>query len=112
MILVIPVLSAFAMALRPPVHSPIILGSASPTRRALLAELGVPLVVLATDLDERALGDRSPGAHPGDISRAAALVTTLAHATADALLARLAADPELLGGALLLGGAPPPRLLL
>lgn len=56
---------------------PLVLGSTSSTRRALLAALDVPHRCDAPSIDERAVGDRG-----GD---AAALVMAVAHAKADAL---------------------------
>ena len=60
-------------------HAPtIVLASASPRRRELLAQIGVPHVVLAVDMDESPLRDETP----------AALATRLAHSKAIAGRAR------------------------
>lgn len=69
---------------------PLVLGSGSTSRKALLAELlaGRGFDVAAADIDERALGDRA-----GD---PAELVALLARAKADALRARLPASGVLL----------------
>jgi septum formation protein len=44
-------------------RSPLALGSASPRRRALLEGLGIPLVVVAVDVDERRRHDETPEAY-------------------------------------------------
>ena len=44
-------------------RSPLGLGSASPRRRALLEALGIPLVVVAVDVDERGRPDETPEAY-------------------------------------------------
>lgn len=73
----------------------IILGTASPARRAVLTDLareqrgGFEFSVLAADLDEKSLGLAARAA--GD---AAALVCHLAAAKADALAARLDGEPS------------------
>jgi septum formation protein len=48
-------------------HSPLGLGSASPRRRALLEGLGIPLVVLPADVDERRKNDETPEAYLGRV---------------------------------------------
>jgi septum formation protein len=88
----------------------LVLGSASPARKAVLAELGVPFSTAAADLDERALGAAARAR--GD---AQALVLDLAAAKGDALVAALDADaggdgsPALVISAdqVVLGGGPP-----
>jgi septum formation protein len=64
------------------VSKPLLLASASPRRRELLAQLGVRFIVAPVDVDE----SPQPGELPG------ALVSRLARAKAQAALA--AADPE------------------
>jgi predicted house-cleaning NTP pyrophosphatase (Maf/HAM1 superfamily) len=64
--------------------SPLLLGSASFTRKLILTEMNVPYAKLVRPIDERGIGNR--GGDPGE------LVTMLAHAKMDHLLG------EILGG--------------
>lgn len=70
----------------PAVLGRLILGSSSPTRRSILASMGHPdPLVRPAGIDEKAIRAADPRA----------LVSALAHAKADAVLASLAADPPL-----------------
>ncbi len=64
--------------------APLLLGSASFTRRLILSEMNVPYAKLVRPIDERGIGNR--GGDPGE------LVMTLAHAKMDRLV------EEILGG--------------
>lgn len=70
------------------VKTPLGLGSASPRRKALLETLGIPLLVIAVDADERRRGGEAPDAY-------------LERVTRDKL-ARVAADDRALGTSSLL----------
>jgi len=48
---------------------PLVLGSASPRRKALLETLGIPLVVLAVDADERRRASEDPDAYLDRVTR-------------------------------------------
>lgn len=61
---------------------PILLASASPTRRLLLEGAGLPVETTAPDVDERALEVDSPGLSPSDLAR------RLAEAKAGSVAAR------------------------
>lgn len=60
--------------------TPLLLGSASYTRKLILSEMGVPYVQLVRPINERDIGDRGGGADPRE------LVLTLAHAKLDHLI--------------------------
>ena len=107
----------------------LILGSGSPTRKAILGEMGIRFNVMTADIDERAIGERALDAAAADddadsaatwggdvaVARAASLVTAIAHAKADALLDRIAAaadDDGGAAGATSSGGGGAPSLLL
>lgn len=78
---------------------PLLLGSASFTRKLILREMGVPFAKLVRPIDERALGDRTGGDASGSAPRE--LVLLLAHAKMDHLCGELAAgrcDGDLPGG--------------
>ena len=51
----------------------IVLASASPRRRELLAQIGVPHVVLAVDMDESPLPDEAPAALAARLARSKAI---------------------------------------
>jgi predicted house-cleaning NTP pyrophosphatase (Maf/HAM1 superfamily) len=59
---------------------PLLLGSASFTRKWILKEMKIPFVKLVRPIDEKALGDRSEQSSPQQ------LVMTLAHAKMERLL--------------------------
>jgi predicted house-cleaning NTP pyrophosphatase (Maf/HAM1 superfamily) len=65
---------------------PVVLGSASAGRRAVVARRGLRCATLAADIDERAVAGRA-GATPAQLALA------VAHAKADALLPKLARAP-------------------
>lgn len=68
---------------------PLLLGSASFTRKLILKEMGVPFSKFVRPIDEKALGDRSENAPPRE------LVLLLANAKMDRLVEELTAnDPE------------------
>lgn len=60
-----------------------ILGSGSFTRKMILSHHGFRFDVIKADIDEKAVGNRSPEANPGH------LVELLAHAKADAVLKKI-----------------------
>jgi|EP01043_Picozoa_sp_COSAG02_P017899 septum formation protein len=62
---------------------PLLLGSKSPSRRAILSAAGAEFKTLVPDIDEKAIGDRIQ-------DQPAELVRAIAVAKADALVARLA----------------------
>lgn len=70
---------------------PLVLGSASPRRRALLAELGLPLAFLSADIDEAPNAAESPGAYLERIV-AAKLFAVADKLRGDAWAALLVAD--------------------
>lgn len=68
---------------------PLLLGSASFTRKLILKEMGVPFSKFVRPIDEKALGDRSENAPPRE------LVLLLANAKMDRLVEELTAnDPD------------------
>ena len=69
-------------------NSPLILASASPRRRQLLAALGIPFTIDVADIDESRLGDEPPEAHVRRLAQTKA--RTVAARRADAII--LAAD--------------------
>ena len=70
----------------------IVLGSKSFTRKAILAEMGVPYRVVVADIDEKAIRMDTPEA----------LVAALADAKADAIVARMRSDADDADDALLI----------
>ena len=62
----------------------VVLGSKSSTRRAILTEMGVSHEIVTADIDEKAIRRDDPEA----------LVLALADAKADAIIARIRADPS------------------
>ena len=70
----------------------IVLGSKSFTRKAILAEMGVPYRVVVADIDEKAIRIDTPEA----------LVAALADAKADAIVARMRSDADDADDALLI----------
>ena len=60
--------------------SPLLLGSASFTRKLILKEMGIPFHILVRPIDEKGLGDRSNDARPDE------LVLTVARAKMDHLV--------------------------
>ena len=69
-----------------PTH-PILLGSASFTRKLILKEMGIPFTKFVRPIDEKALGDRSDD-EPAD------LVLLIAKAKMDHLLSEIKSKPE------------------
>ncbi len=81
---------------------PLLLGSASPRRREIVATLGIPCVVAAVDVDETPAAGEAPGAYLARIVRAkltAALGLELAAAAGACLVADTSVilDAEILG---------------
>ena len=70
----------------------VVLGSKSFTRKAILAEMGVPYRVVVADIDEKAIRMDTPEA----------LVAALADAKADAIVARMRSDADDADDALLI----------
>mmetsp|Transcript_82484 Transcript_82484/g.229976 ORF Transcript_82484/g.229976 Transcript_82484/m.229976 type:complete len:293 (-) Transcript_82484:82-960(-) len=90
--------AAVASAAKMPAHAPrFILGSASASRRALLAATGAEFDVVVPDIDEKAIGDRAGG-------DARSLVQLVAEAKADALLAQLGVPGSGMESSVLLTG--------
>ena len=65
--------------------APLLLGSASFTRKLILKEMGIPFHVLVRPIDEKSLGDRSRDAAPSN------LVLTIAQAKMDRLVEEIKA---------------------
>lgn len=76
----------------------IILASASPRRRELLQQIGVPFVVQAADIDETPLPDEAPAAYVERLACAKA-----AHVAASVQLPVLAADTTVVMDGAILG---------
>jgi len=69
--------------------SPLILGSASYTRKLILKEMGIPYRIVVRPINEKEIGDRDDGSDPSS------LVTELAKAKGDHLVHSLLNDDEM-----------------
>ena len=92
--LLINAFAIFGSPMSSTAHSlrPLLLGSKSATRLAILREMGYNPIVRSADIDEKAIGDRAGG-------DTADLVLQIANAKADALLPLLLQDPQQRAGA-------------